>query len=118
MRSRLAALRYRAGGTDVGLADIDASLAIFDEQESNIYNVWKAAALRSIAEAYHGTGQTKKAQQVYARAIEAGVENPNSRPRAEDLAGTCVSMAVNGCEPPAELLARVQAVLNGLGNPW
>jgi hypothetical protein len=46
------------------------------------------------------------------------VKNPNSRPRAEDLVATCLSMVLCGFEPPAELAERMQVVARGLGDPW
>ena len=51
-------------------------------------------------------------------AIEEGIENPNSRPRAQDLTTTCVSMAVHGVEPNEGIWIRVRQILDGLSDPW
>jgi hypothetical protein len=63
-------------------------------------------------------GNTAAALSVYAKVIEAGVENPNSRPRAEDLAATCCSMAVHAVEPDPRLWSRIRSIRDGLGDPW
>jgi hypothetical protein len=65
-----------------------------------------------------GVGDESGALKLYARAVEAGVENPNSRPRAEDLAATCRSMAVHEVEPDAALRARMKQIRAALGDPW
>ena len=44
--------------------------------------------------------------------------NPNSRPRADDVCATCISMAVHGIEPDAELRARLEQIVKELGAPW
>ncbi len=61
---------------------------------------------------------TAAALMVYKRAVEEGVENPNSRPRAEDLSATCLSMALHMVEPDAELKNRIRQISEGLGDPW
>ena len=63
-------------------------------------------------------GDTATALSAYKRAVEEGVENPNSRPRAEDLSATCLSMAVHGVEPDAVLWTRIRQINDGLGDPW
>jgi hypothetical protein len=63
-------------------------------------------------------GDTAAALAVYKQAVEAGMENPNSRPRAEDLAATCCSMAVHAVQPDAELFARIREICAGLSDPW
>jgi hypothetical protein len=55
---------------------------------------------------------------VYRQAVEEGVENPNSRPRAEDLSATCCSMALHAVEPDAELWKRIRQISEQLGDPW
>ena len=78
----------------------------------------RAAALRPIAEGYARLGDRDRALELYKRAVEEGVANPNSRPRANDLAATCASLAVVDLEPDAELMARLREVSEGLGDPW
>lgn len=81
-------------------------------------NIYHAEAIRPMAEAYHAMGDTESALDIYRQAIEEGMENPNSRPRAEDLSETCLSMALNGVEPGAELLDRISQIAENLGQPW
>jgi hypothetical protein len=63
-------------------------------------------------------GNISRAIELYKRTIEAGIENPNSRPRAEDLSATCCSMALHNVKPDAELLSRISQIRDGLGDPW
>jgi hypothetical protein len=55
-------------------------------------------------------GETGAALAAYRTAIEEGVENPNSRPRAEDLCATLCSMATSGVDPDADLKARLHQI--------
>ena len=63
-------------------------------------------------------GEQAAAFRTYALAVEAGIDNPNSRPRAEDLSATCRSMALHDVRPDAQLWARIRQVSEGLGPPW
>ena len=74
--------------------------------------------LRPLAEAYLAQDDVATARTLYAQAVEAGVANPNSRPRAEDLSATCCSMALHGFEPDEALWARLVAVRASLAEPW
>ena len=118
MISELVKLRFRAGNRQKARTDADALLALFDSQRDKIVNIYRAGALRPLAEAYQSMGDTAVALAVYKRAVEEGVENPNSRPRAEDLSATCCSMALHGVEPDAELWIRGRQINDGLGDPW
>ena len=118
LMSKLVTLRFRAGDRQKAGADADAMLALFDSQRDKIVNVDRAGALRPLAEAYQSMGNTATALAVYKRAVEEGIENPNSRPRAEDLSATCLSMALHKVEPDAELWTRIRQINEGLGDPW
>lgn len=118
MLARLATLRHRAGDAERAHSEVDAALASFDTQREKIVNIDRAGVLRSLAEAYAAMGDASASRKTYARAVEAGVENPNSRPRAEDLAATCRSMARQAVQPGDELLARMQQIHERLGAPW
>lgn len=118
LRARLAELRFRAGDQERAVEELKAVLKLFDARWDQIANIYRAQTLRPIAEAYQAMGQTDIACDLYRRAIEAGVENPNSRPRAEDLAATCCSMTVREVKPSPELLGRIREIQNGLGDPW
>jgi hypothetical protein len=116
--ARLAGLRFRCGERDPAKADADAALALFDAQRTKIVDIYRAKVLRSLAESYQTMGDTGDALRCYIRAVDAGVENPNSRPRADDLAATCVSMAIHGVPPDGELSDRLVAIGDKLGPPW
>jgi hypothetical protein len=55
---------------------------------------------------------------LYRRALEAGQENPNSRPRTDDLIATCCSLALHAVEPDETLMSRIRDIRAGLGDPW
>jgi hypothetical protein len=55
---------------------------------------------------------------LYKRVVEEGMENPNARPRLDDLAATVVSMVGVGLEPDAALAARIAEIGAKLDHPW
>lgn len=116
--ARLATARYRAGDRERARTQADSALAAYARDRLNIVNMYRAGVLRPLAEAYAAMGDAAQARQVYADALEEGVLNPNSRPRAEDLATTATSMAVHGVEPDLALRTRMQAIRSKLGAPW
>jgi hypothetical protein len=119
LAGQLAGLRYRAGDPERALADATAALALFDASgRDEIVDIFRARTLHPLAEAFQAMDQGVAALAVYRRAVEEGAVNPNSRPRAEDLAATCRSMAVHGTEPDADLWARIRGIREGLGPPW
>ena len=116
--AQLAALRHRAGEKSQARVEVDAALAKFEAERQKIVNIDRAKTLRPIAEAYSSMSDASAALMVYKRALEEGVENPNSRPRAEDLAATLCSMALNRFEPDAQTWLRIVEICDGLGQPW
>ena len=118
LKAKLAELRFGAGDKQRALAEAQDVLNLFDTEREKIVDIYRAQMLRSIAEAYWAMGDTAVALDLYRRAIEAGMENPNSRPRAEDLAATCCSMALHSVKPSAEHLSRIRQIRDGLGDPW
>jgi tetratricopeptide (TPR) repeat protein len=115
--ARLAALRFRAGDA-AGLSELQSAQTLFSERQSEIIDIYKAEALVPVAESYQAVGDLEAARTVYEQAIEAAVENPNNRPRAEDLSAICLSMAVNGVEPDAALWSRIHDIQAHFGDPW
>ncbi len=115
---RMAVLRARCG--DLAAARSGAAFAMreYDAHEAAIVDIWRAKALRPVAEALVSCGDLAEAAACYRRAVDVGTRNPNSRPRAEDLVATCLSMALCGYEPDNELMQRMEAVAGGLGAPW
>jgi hypothetical protein len=118
LAAKLVTLRHLTHDAARARKDADAVYALYKKDFEKIVNIWRAKALRPLAEAYQKIGVSDAAAEVYARAVEDGVVNPNSRPRAEDLTATCCSMLIAGFEPPATLMARMQEIFNGLGQPW
>lgn len=118
LKGRLAALRAEAGDRDGAKKRADAALALYRGDLRRIVNIDRADALRPSAAAYFAMGDPTRAIEIYKLAVEAGVENPNSRPRAQDLASTCVSLAVHGVEPDEALWARIREIGGGLDHPW
>lgn len=118
LKAELAGLRHRAGDTQKAQSDADAAFTFFETERDRIVNIYRAGALRPLAEAYQRMGETQTALLIYKRAIEEGMDNPNSRPRAEDLAANLISMAIHGVEPDEQLWNRVQEIHRGLGQPW
>jgi tetratricopeptide (TPR) repeat protein len=116
--ARLAALRFAAGDRERARRDADAALQLFDGQRERIVDIYRARALRPIAEAFCAMGDTGAAAAIYMRALEEGSVNPNARPRAEDLVATCCSMARRGIPRDASLWAKAARVHDGLGHPW
>lgn len=117
-KARLIALRHQAGETEQARAALDELLAYFDAERSLIVDIDRAALLCRMAEVYQQMGATDQAQKLYARAVAEGSENPNARPRADDLAEICCSMALHAVEPSAALWTGLEKMNNGLETPW
>jgi tetratricopeptide (TPR) repeat protein len=118
LMAQLAVLRFRAGDQNTAITERGAALAFYETNRSSIVNIYRATALRRLAEAYQSMGDTDRARSVYQLAVEEGMDNPNSRPRAEDLSATCCSMALNAVEPDAKLWMRLRQIHDGLRAPW
>ncbi len=117
-RADLAAWRGKASDRDKGRSAASATVARFYAQRDRIVDIYRAGVLRALATAYSQLGDGPEALRLFRAATEEGVLNPNSRPRAEDLAATCAAMALQAIEPDAELAARIQQVRKGLQKPW
>jgi hypothetical protein len=63
-------------------------------------------------------GNRDKTLHIYKLAVQAAVENPNSRPRAEDITDILCSLALHAVEPDAELKTAVSRQIAELGDPW
>jgi hypothetical protein len=118
LRAKMTKLRYQAGDRRKAQAAIDATFERYRENSEEIINIYRAETLRPIAETYQFMGETQSALMVYKLAVQEGVVNPNSRPRALDLSATCCSLAVCGVAPDAELWSQLRKIREGLGHPW
>jgi hypothetical protein len=118
LAARLAGLRFRSGDEATARSSVAALLPFFNERQSEIINIDKTETLIPVAEAFQTMSDMAGALTVYKQAVEAAVENPNSRPRAEDLSAICVSMALNNIEPDEALWKRIKEIQANLGDPW
>lgn len=116
--AKLAEARSRAGEVEQARSDLDSAMKQYQANRNRIVDIWRADALRPLAQAYQTLGDTAHSLEIYEKSVSESVVNPNSRPRAEDLAQICVSMALHGVEPDARLLARLQEIMQQLGHPW
>jgi tetratricopeptide (TPR) repeat protein len=118
MTSQLMVLRFKTGLDKDFNSKIAEILNIFDTEKHKVLSIERAETLRPLAEACCKMGLDKTALVIYKKAVEEGVANPNSRPRAMDLAATCASMAVNNVEPDSKLWLRIKQIKQGLKEPW
>ncbi|MBZ0258034.1 hypothetical protein K8I31_18360 [bacterium] len=116
--ARVIELRFKAGDQKAAESLSKESLNLFINNKHEIVNIWRAGALRPLAQAFKTIGDEKSSLSVYKLAIDEGSVNPNSRPRAEDLTATCCSMAFNSIEPDEELWARINQIFKELDQPW
>ncbi|MBK7876260.1 MAG: hypothetical protein IPJ77_10965 [Planctomycetes bacterium] len=114
----IAAARHRAGATAAARAELDAFAARYVVERDSIVDIYRAKAVRALAEAYGVVGEAGLRAEHYARAVEEGNVNPNGRPRVDDLVATCCSMVRTGFVVDEKLLARIEAVKAGLKAPW
>ncbi|MBU3727923.1 MAG: hypothetical protein FGM37_01555 [Phycisphaerales bacterium] len=110
--------KHAIGRSDEARTDLAQALAAFDERRDSIIDIYRAAPLRAVAVTQARMGQAKEALQTFRRAVEEGTGNPNARPRAEDLAETCVAMSVSGVDPGDEGRRRIRQIREGLKDPW
>lgn len=117
-RGDLGRRQAAVGDREAAQAHLDEMLRLYDEKHTTIWDIHHATCLRATAEVADALGRDVDARDAYARALEAGVKNPNSRPRAFDLARTCISMIRADLAPLAEMRERIKTIAEGLGEPW
>ena len=111
-------LTHLVGDVDRARADAAAALADWHTQRDSIVDVFRAETLRPLALAFFAIGDASNGEAVLTLAIEEGQENPNSRPRCDDLVDTAVALCVRGIEPSAQALQRLREISGALGEPW
>jgi len=116
--AKVAQARHAAGDHAAAHVQAHAALEAYLAGSDRIIRMFRAGALRPLAEAYQAMGDPKAALDVYKIAVEDGADNKNARPRAEDLTATCVSMALSGVEPDETLWSRIRQIHSGLDHPW
>jgi len=118
MIAKLVKMRCQTGDVEKASADADAALGYFETECEKIVNIYRCQSLIGLAEAYQLMGDTQKSLSVYKRCVKESVDNPNSRPRAEDLSAVCRSMALYKVQPDEELWDAIRQTREGLGQPW
>ncbi len=118
LMGKMARLRALAGDAEGARKEILAAMALFQSEQKSIADIYRASALRPIAEAYCALSDMPSAMAVYKKAVVEGAANPNARPRAQDLVSTCCSLAAGGVEPDAELWSLIRRTRGGLQQPW
>ena len=116
--ARLVELGHLLGETDRARAEAEAALKAYQDERDRIVDIYRAETLRPLALAWHALGDRERGEDLFALAVEEGMENPNSRPRCDDLVDACVELARRGIEPSPKLLARLREIQQGLGEPW
>lgn len=114
----MARRRAEAGEVERARAEIEEAMRVLDENRRRIPEVFRARALGPVAAAAAATDDADLAGRVFRAVVEEGALNGNARPRAEDLARTLTTMALVGYQPDAELQARIDEIVDGLGDPW
>lgn len=118
LSAKLICLRFQAGDVTEARLQAETLRSLFETDGKKIIDIYRARILLPLAETYQMMGETETSLAVYRQAIEEAVENPNSKPRAEDLSATCCSMTCHQVEPDAELWAYIHGIHSRLGNPW
>lgn len=116
--AELVRARIALGDREGARAELRRLGAELDRVEQAIVNLRRGISLRALAEAWALLGDAEAARTLYARALETGVLNPNSRPRAEDLSATCLSLGVARVEPTPEMTRRIEQIRAALADPW
>ena len=117
IEAKLYSLAHRAG--DEGSKELlDGLLPKYHQNLRYIVDIYRAGVLRAIAEAYHEIGDEGSCLSFLRMAVDAGVQNPNSRPRAHDLTATCLLLIRLDVEPDEDLMNSLRRVRDGLGDPW
>lgn len=118
LRGRLAQAWARAGDAERAKRLVAEAVAKFYGERDRIPDVFRARGLRQLALASHLAGDAAESQRLLQAAVEEGLRNPNSRPRADDLVALCCLLAREGWQPTSALTARLAAIQQGLGQPW
>ncbi len=116
--ARMAELRADLGDVDLARQELEAALVYYHEVRGEIFDIYRCDALRPVGLAFAHLGDRERALDLLATALEEGVQNPNARPRCDDLVETCVAMASRRIEPSAEMFDRMRAVCADLNEPW
>jgi len=116
--ARIGELRKKCGDEGRAQEEFVAALKDYHESRDALVNIYRCETLRPLALAWHAFGDAERANDLVALALEESQENPNSRPRCDDLVETCIALAEHELEPSAELWQRMREISEGLSTPW
>ena len=117
-QARLCELMFVVGEVARARAAAEQALQEWHRDREQIIDIFRAESLRPLALAWFTMGEPDLGHDLLAQVIEEGMENPNSRPRCDDLVETLVAMAKAGIEPRPALTQRIREIVAGLGEPW
>lgn len=118
LTSALARACARHGDAATARTLLASARETYAARHADIVDIFRAGYLRPVAEALAETGDQDAAIACWMMALDAGAVNPNSRPRAEDLCRTVLSLVRSGVEPSPELESRIEQMRLGLKDPW
>ncbi|MEL6429660.1 MAG: hypothetical protein AAFU73_20850 [Planctomycetota bacterium] len=110
MLATAAAKRFRCGDEDGAREALAGALGLFGDEREGIVNMFRVRALLPLAEAYAEIGNTQSADEVYRVALTEALENPNERPRIDNLVQIVRSIVERGHRPSKGLRTQVQQV--------
>jgi len=116
--AELAGLAFRAGDAERAKDEAQKLRTLYDTHREAIVNIDRADALVPLAEAYVVMGDMDTARELYRRAIDEALVNPNSKPRAMDLVDVAVSLATVELPFDEKLLEQLTAATTKLADPW
>lgn len=116
--ARVGRHRHALGQKEQSLKVLREAVGQYEAAREGIVSIWRGRSLRPLAEAFHAVGSPTSAVQLYERALIEAVENPNSRPRLEDLVLTCNSIVATGVQTPESLRKALMRTRAALGIPW
>jgi len=116
--ARLAIARVALGDRATATSLAARATQLYDARRESIVDIFRAEALRPLADAQSAMGDADEAMRLYRQAIEDGATNPNARPRAVDLCETACAMVTRRLEADAELCQRMRQIQQALGAPW
>lgn len=106
------------GEVDSGEHILRKARSVYEENREAIVNIDRADTLIPVAEAALAMQMSDIAKEIYVTALHESLENPNSRPRADDLSLIATSMALQRFDVDDALMAQMKGILDNLDHPW
>lgn len=118
MKSRIIALTFQSGKEAEALQWQEEACRAFRDRRDEVVDIHQAGILCRLAESALALGQREEALKLYRAAVDAGLQNGNSRPRADDLNEICCSLVAHGVVPGTDLMHALDEMKSKLGDPW